>query len=445
MTSPVTLTPPCSLDSESAALGSAMQSAEHADAIASTGLMPEDCHRPAHVAVWDAVLRLRADGRAVDPVAVLDTLPDAARQRLDIGGGASDELLAMLQSAPPSSAAMDAARRVRSMAARRRMMIAGAEITRAAALAGDADAAAAACAGLLDAACASSRITPTVTLDDASDARLAAAESHADACPSGLATLDAVLGGWRPGELIVVGGSTGVGKSSLLLAMTKAAAAAGRPTLFCSMEMNADSIAERSLLADARVAAWPDTLPDGEQAAAWRAVERGIRERPERAPIHIDDAPRQTVGSIARRARSIDGLGLIAVDYLQLVTPGSTETTRATELATITRGLRALGDDLGCAVLAAAQLNRGPDSDRQRRRPRLADLRESGALEQDADAVLLMHVDEPAEPPPPTAAADRPLSQPVELRLAKSRRTAAGHVVRLLRHPGGSLAERLLA
>lgn len=446
-----TLTIPHSIDSESAALGSAMQSSEHAAAVAATGLLPEHCYRPAHAAVWGAVLRLLADGRAVDPFAVDDALDDDARARLDIGGGSLDELAGMVESAPSSAGAIDAAKRVRSMAGRRRLMSCGGAITRAAAAAADADSAAAAAAGLLDDALDGGHVTsPLVNVPDAADAVLTAwlddDDDGAAVCPSGLPSLDAALGGGlRAGELVLIAASTGVGKSSVLLSMCQAAADAGRPVLLSSMEMDRAAIGERWLLSGGRVAHPPERLPDGERDAAWRAVERGRRERPSAELILIDDDRRQTCGHIARRARSIDRIGLIAVDYLQLIESPAERETRATELGRIAVGLRALGADLGCPVVAAAQLNRAPHADRTPRAPRLSDLRESGALEATGDVVLLLHPGGEPHDTTPAHAPDRPVSRPLTMTVAKSRRGPSGQRIPLLLHPGAGITERLLA
>lgn len=235
---------------------------------------------------------------------------------------------------------------------------------------------------------------------DRIDARRAG--GSAAALPTGLRDLDELLGGLHGGELVVVAARTSVGKSAFALELLRRAVLAGTPAFLASLEMGRAEVAERLLAAGARLdLRW---LRDGGlsagQAASLLAAAGPLRS----ARCWVDDAASQTAGRVAAHARRLrlrEGVGLVVVDYLQLVEPESRRVPRQEQVAEATRRLKTLARELGVPVLALAQLNRGVE-EHAGNRPRLSDLRESGAVEQDADAVLLLHRPdyyEPAERP----------------------------------------------
>ena len=226
--------------------------------------------------------------------------------------------------------------------------------------------------------------------------------------PTGLTDLDEKLGGLHPSDLIILAGRPSMGKSAL--AMTIAANAAGTladedvegtvdgryPVGVFSLEMSAEQIAMRLLSAEADIGS--DDLRRGKiRESDWHRVVQASVSLQTR-PLYIDDTPALSVAALRTRARRLkrrEGLALVVVDYLQLVHPTNkgNQTSRVTEIAEITQGLKALAKELHVPVLALSQLSRAVEQ-REDKRPQLADLRESGAIEQDADVVMFVYRDE---------------------------------------------------
>ncbi len=246
--------------------------------------------------------------------------------------------------------------------------------------------------------------------------------------------LDDLMGGLRKSDLILIGARPGEGKTSLALNIALAAAADGSAILFFSLEMPLRQIATRLLFSRARVDAGPLQRPgrmsDGD-------IQRLRDTLPEvaRMKIHVDDS-NVTAVDIRARARQMkrdqQGLDLVIVDYLQLM-----QATRAgerrfdnrvLEIGEISRSLKLMAKDLDVPVLALSQLNRAPEQ-RDFARPQLADLRESGSLEQDADIVLLIHN---PHRPRRTKSAEEEVSEPESptrrIIVAKNRNGRTGEV-----------------
>jgi len=204
----------------------------------------------------------------------------------------------------------------------------------------------------------------------------------------GIPALDGYLaGGLRAGELAIIGGRPGVGKTAFVLAL---AGRATVPTLVFSLEMGGSALVERWLAAEAGVSLGAVRAPDVRSAAYEQAVAAAgrVAER----PVWVDDTASLSAAALGSRARALHataGLRLVIVDYLQLVR-GERGESRAWEVASVTGALKALARELALPVVAACQLNRQSEH-RGEETPRLSDLRESGAIEQDADVVLLLH------------------------------------------------------
>ena len=202
-----------------------------------------------------------------------------------------------------------------------------------------------------------------------------------DAPAKGLSTsyssLDEIVGGLRPGELIVVAGRPSMGKSSLALCIAEHVSEEHHVVLF-SLEMSARQIAARSVR-------WHEHLSDRSQA-----VTRLINHN-----LWIDDSPRLTVGTMRVRMQRIKrkhGLALVVVDYLQMISGGEGEN-RTQQVGDISRGLKALAKEFQIPVIAVASLNRGVEI-RHDKRPMMSDLRESGDIESDADVCVMLYRDE---------------------------------------------------
>lgn len=212
---------------------------------------------------------------------------------------------------------------------------------------------------------------------------------------TGFADLDKITSGLHPQEMVVVAARPSMGKTSIVLNIAEAAIMANDrnkiavPTLLFSLEMSAEQLAMRLLCSYGRVDL--QKLRDGfleKQAEADLArAAKALRN----APLWIDDSGYITILEMrakARRLHSQKALGLIVIDYLQLISVNDTRTPREQQIAEISRGIKSMAKELNVPVIVAAQLNR--DSEKEKRQPRLSDLRESGAIEQDADLVLLI-------------------------------------------------------
>lgn len=224
---------------------------------------------------------------------------------------------------------------------------------------------------------------------------------------TGLATgfedLDKLTGGFRDGNLIVVAARPSMGKTALALCMAEHVALAEEKTVaMFSLEMSGEELTQRLLCSVAMVDASrmrsgrlsPDDWPRVSQAA----------DRLSKANIFIDDSEGMTVAEMrtkARRLKAQHGLGLVIVDYIQLMEGAPNlrrrDENRVQEISAISRGLKMMARDLEVPIIVVSQLNRSPDA-RNDKRPMLSDLRESGAIEQDADMVLLIYRDDYYEP-----------------------------------------------
>ena len=229
-------------------------------------------------------------------------------------------------------------------------------------------------------------------------------DSHVTGVTSGLRDLDRKLGGLHRSDLIILAGRPSMGKTALATNIAFNAAEAfledpeaGAQVAFFSLEMSAEQLATR-ILAE-RTGVPSDKIRRGEVRGDDfpRFVEAATMLN--RVPFHIDDTPAVTVGALRARARRLKrrqgGLGLIVVDYLQLLRSDSPQASenRVLEISEITRGLKALAKELDCPVLALSQLSRAVEQ-REDKRPQLADLRESGSIEQDADVVIFVYRDQ---------------------------------------------------
>lgn len=205
--------------------------------------------------------------------------------------------------------------------------------------------------------------------------------------PSGLSTLDAITGGWHKKNLIILAARPSMGKTAMALQFAHAAAQAGYPAVLFSLEMSYTEIAYRML---SRVTGKSPAGLRAAQIGPWSALEKDIAHVVD-LPIYVDDVSYMNLvefRSKARRHVGAEGVKLIIVDYLQLM-KGEREAggNREQEISSISRALKATAKELDIPVIACAQLNRAVET-RADKRPMLSDLRESGAIEQDADVVI---------------------------------------------------------
>ena len=208
---------------------------------------------------------------------------------------------------------------------------------------------------------------------------------------SGYTELDEITAGLQSSDLIILASRPSMGKTALTLCMARNAAVKGStPVLYFSLEMSTEQLAQRLLCAEARVSS--HRLRTGRLSEEeWQRLSEWTGKLIE-APIYIDDTPAISVMELrakARRAKSEYNIELIIVDYLQLMTASENFGSREQEIAYISRSLKALAKELDIPLVACAQLSRAVES-RTDKRPQLADLRESGSLEQDADVVMFL-------------------------------------------------------
>ncbi len=213
--------------------------------------------------------------------------------------------------------------------------------------------------------------------------------------PTGFSRLDEMTSGLQPSDLIIIAGRPSMGKTSLAMNIAENAAVGSRlPVAVFSMEMPGQQLAMRMIASLGRINAHrirTGKLSDDDWARLTSAV--GLLNE---APIFVDDTPAMTPLELRSRARRIHrehGLGLLVVDYLQLMQATESTENRATEISNITRSLKILAKELNVPLIAMSQLNRSLES-RPNKRPVMSDLRESGAIEQDADVIVFIYRDE---------------------------------------------------
>ncbi len=222
--------------------------------------------------------------------------------------------------------------------------------------------------------------------------RMAKDEGSITGIPTGFIDFDTKINGFQPSELVILAARPSMGKTALVCNWAEGAARLSQKSvLLFSLEQSRLELAERLLCLQSQVNGHQvrsGDLTDAERDALLKASQE-ISE----LPIYIDDKPGRTVAqisAIARRIKRRDSLGIIIIDYLQLLEPEDKNQPREQQIAQMSRRLKFLAKELSVPVIALAQLNRGVEL-REDKRPRLADLRESGAIEQDADLVCFLH------------------------------------------------------
>ena len=221
--------------------------------------------------------------------------------------------------------------------------------------------------------------------------------------PTGFIDLDRMTSGLQPGDLIIVAGRPSMGKTAFSVNIGEhVAIESGLPVAVFSMEMSGAQLAMRMLGSVGRLD--QHRLRTGRLGDEdWPRLTYAIQKMNE-AQLYIDETPALSCTELRARARRLarqcSKLGLIIIDYLQLMAPSSAGENRATEISEISRGLKALAKELNCPVIALSQLNRSVEQ-RPNKRPVMSDLRESGAIEQDADLILFIYRDEVYNPDTP--------------------------------------------
>jgi len=390
---------PFDLDAEMGVLGSILLMPDVCDDVALC-VRPGDFYDDANRRLFDQMLQMHDAGVKIDVTLLVDRLKTAGEFEA-VGGAAY--LYKVSQSVPNAAHARYYARIVQEKATLRSLIDASTDILR------DAYDAQREPKHLLSEAeqrifsILDSRGTSTLSnirdiLHEAMDrieARMKG-EHVTGAVDTGFTDLDELTGGMHNSELVIVAARPSMGKTALAMNMAEhVTMELNQPVLFISLEMSAIELADRMLCSIAGVNG--HRLRNGTISNADR--QRLVRKAGivSQAPLFVDDSPSRTVSEIAAAARRIrrqqDGLGLIVIDYLQLIEPDNPSDPRQEQVAKIARRLKGLAREANVPVLCVAQLNRQAE-DAKSRRPRLSHLRESGAIEQDADVVMFVHREE---------------------------------------------------
>lgn len=397
--------PPHSVEAEQSVLGGLMLDGAAWDAVADM-IKHEDFYRRDHQLIFEAIATLVSFQKPIDAVTVFDSL---ASQGLgeEVGGLG---YLARLTNETPSAANVRAyAAIVKDQALLRQLVSAGGDIVSSvfskdgrspAELVENAE------RKVFEIAEKGTRtragFRPIADVLPQTVNKIDALYNNPDAfigVPSGYTDLDRMTNGLQAGDLIIIAGRPSMGKTTLAVNIAENAAISQKtPVAIFSMEMSAEQLTLRMISSLGRVN--QSHLRNGQLTTDdWTRI-TSATDLLQSAPIYIDETAGLTPTEIRARARRLKrekDIGLIVVDYLQLMTVSGNTENRATEISEISRSLKGIAKELGCPVIALSQLNRGVEQ-RTDKKPVMSDLRESGAIEQDADLILMIYREEVYEP-----------------------------------------------
>jgi replicative DNA helicase len=397
------------IDLEQEILGSVIINNSAFDVIDSK-LTAADFFEPLHRRIFDAIRNVHASHGVVTPALIIASIGGDASQIIVDGVNLRQYIARLAAAAAIPRNAPAYAKQIREFADRRKMLATAETIS----VCIQNNQPAADIAGLaieaMDeiAAAASAGSTPQVSLSDANQKSLERMQwgmqnpGRLAGISWGLRGLDEKTGGLKRGELFILAGRPGMGKTALALCVARATASAGEPTFFSSLEMGAVSLSDRNLADVAYQRNRPIhyyDIANGtlNEAQAQRIIEAARAQR--ESPLHIDPAPGLTVSQIAARARRHKQnlerqgrkLGLVVIDHMHIVRPSNRYSgARVNEVGEISAALKGLAKELDVPVIALAQLSRALES-RDDKRPTMADLRDSGSIEQDADAIIFVY------------------------------------------------------
>jgi len=394
--------PPHNLDAEKSVLGAVLLDERHLHALlVEEQLRPEHFYREQHGAVFGAMLELYEGDSKIDHLTVSERLRHHGKLEEVGGAPAIDELAGWV---PAAGHAREYGRIVRDNAKLRALLTASYAI-QASVLAREAPA-----RELVEQA---ERSVLEVATDDRQKKirsiadilheetdklhRLSISKTALTGTTSGFKDIDEKTGGFQPGNLIVLAARPSMGKSALVANFAENAVLAGHPVALFSLEMSESELAQRFVASQARVKG--EDLRRGKVAAdRWPKILEACQ-RLSDAPMYVDDSSDTGVLEIRSKCRRLHsqvegGLGLIIVDYLQLMRSEGHIESRVEQVAQMSRGLKGLARELNVPVVALSQLSRAVEQRGGEKKPVLSDLRESGAIEQDADLVMFIYRDE---------------------------------------------------
>lgn len=361
-------------------------------------LQPEDFYFPSHQLIYQAVLDLFADGSQIDVLIVAGRL-DRLNQLERVGG--APYLHTLISEVPTSANARYYAEIVEEKSLLRQLVNAGTRVVQY----GYEGAEGMEVEALVDRAqqevfniarsgggedykVLSDLLKPTI--DELT--QIASGGGLEQGVPTGFTDLDNLTNGLHAGQMVIIAARPGVGKSTLALDFMRSCSIQhGKTSVIFSLEMSASEIIMRMLSAETEIKL--SSMRSGNmEERDWEKLTQRLSEIQD-APLFIDDSPNLTMMEIRSKARKLKqqhGLDLVVLDYLQLMSSGKKVESRQQEVSEFSRHLKLLAKELEVPVIAISQLNRGPEA-RTDKKPQLADLRESGSLEQDADMVFLLY------------------------------------------------------
>jgi replicative DNA helicase len=426
---------PANVDAERAVLGSILLKPDVCDDIALL-VRPDDFADEAHQVLYRHLLELHDSGKRIDTTIVLERL--RTQGDLDRIGGAP-AIVEILESVPHAAHASHYAQIVRDKAMLRSLIDASTDILRDAYDASDEPRELVARAEakifqILEHR-SSAEAKPIEEVLEEVMIRMDARMKHEHALggvETGFTDLDSLCGGLHNSELIILAARPSMGKTAFAMNIAEnVAIGAKQPALFVSLEMACLELADRLLCSAAQVNG--HRLRNGtiSQEDRRRLVQKSAEISS--SPLYIDDTPGRTlteIAAVARRLKRKQGLSLIVIDYLQLIEPDNPRDPRQEQVAKIARRLKTMSRELDVPVLCLAQLNRQAEVSRDNR-PRLNHLRESGAIEQDADVVMFVHREEYYQ----TTDEDRErVKGQAEIIIAKQRNGPIGDIKLLWQH-----------
>ncbi|HEY1100646.1 MAG TPA: replicative DNA helicase [Myxococcota bacterium] len=394
-----TRTPPHAMDAERAVLGALLLEPGAYEGVADENLRPEHFYRPAHQIIFRVISELHAAAEPIDTLTVVDEL--LRRGQLEQIGGAA--AISQLEALLPTAAHVSAyARLVRDKAILRELIESATNVVQ------NAYAQNKRVAEILDEAerdilaisqgNSKKSIVPMPELVKRATEQLEKAYSNKNpitGVATGFRQIDYMTSGLQPGELIIVAARPSMGKTALTLNIAgHVSMRLKKPVMFFSLEMGAEQLVQRLLGSEARIDL--SNLKKGIVKDTEWAMLAEAAGRLSEAQLFIDETPSISVNEMrnkCRRQAHETGLSMVMVDYLQLMTGPPGMDNKASEVGEISKGLKTIARELNVPVIALSQLNRGVES-RTDKRPMMSDLRESGAIEQDADIIAFIYREE---------------------------------------------------
>ncbi len=415
---------PQNLEAERSVLGALLL---HSDAVADiTFLKSDDFYLPRHQVIFESIMAAFNTRHATDPIVVGEEL--SRQGRLQDAGG-HEQLLDLMEAVVTAAGVVYHAEIVREKAIQRRLLETCLDVARRA-YDNELDS-----KELLDEA--ERQIFEISRLDKAGDAisianvlqatfekidRLREREGRLTGLGTDYYDFDDMTGGLQQGELIIIAARPSMGKTTFALNLTERVASQANPVAFFSLEMSNQQVIQNMLCSRAQI--------DGQAMRKGRITDQQYKRLQDEAarlyetPIYVDDTPGISITQLrakCRRLKQKHQISMVVVDYLQLMSAGGRVESRQQEISAISRGLKGIARELSVPVIALSQLNRDVEN-RDDHRPRMSDLRESGAIEQDADVIILLHRDDYFKPTEQNAG----LAQII---IAKQRNGPTGEVV----------------